>query len=134
MARAHECGTSACLMWDERENELEVFIFVFGDGVGWDFDWDAVAGSRPVRDCTILLRGRHQVRGDGADEALNAVPAGGIAVGMELLLPIAIVDKEGVILIAVAVIYPCVGNAHKFEYLQAGTGASKGSFYSVFLL
>ena len=49
---------------------------------------------------------------------------------MELLLSIAIVDKEVVILIAVAVIYPRVGNAHKFEYLKAGTGASKGSFYS----
>src|SRR6266550_907294 len=118
----------------EARGYLLFFFLVFGDGVGWDFYGDAIARSILTWYRVFRLGRRHQVHRNGAYETLNAIPTGGIAFGVELFLSIAVIDIEGVILVAVAVIDPGIWDAHQFKYLQAGTSTAKGSFCRAFLL
>src|SRR5579875_828372 len=82
-----------------------VLVVLFGDGVGRHLDRDAVAVGEIVGwRRLLLLRRRRKVGGNSLHQALDAIPARRIAVRIEFLLALAIVDIEDIVLIGVAIV------------------------------
>src|SRR5579884_534913 len=100
---------------------LLFFVFLFGDRIGRLLYGHTIA-AHLVADTTgrgAFGRGREQIIGNRAEEALDAVPTRRIAVGIELFLTLDVVDVEGVVLVGVAIIDFGVRNAHQFDDLQS---------------
>src|SRR5712691_13363450 len=67
---------------------------------------------------TGTLRWCHQIIGDRAYQALNPIPAGRVAVCMELLLALAIINVEHILLALEAIIYLGIRNMYQLQHLQ----------------
>src|SRR5579875_2944138 len=101
----------------------EVVLVLFGNTIGWFLDRNAIAVGRGVVVRLLLIfRWGHQVKTDGAYQPLDAIPARGIAVGVEFFLALTVIDVEGIILIIVAIVDPGIGDTYQFQHLQSRAG------------
>src|SRR5579875_2062507 len=96
-----------------------VIVILFGDVIGWVLDRHAVrAGARTA--IRRVLSRLHQIGGNGFDQALNTIPACGIALGVKFLAPLAVIDVEHVVSIRIAVLHARVRDTRQFDDLQGG--------------
>src|SRR5689334_8999769 len=95
-----------------------VFLILFGDRIRWYLNGDTIASR--LRSTWLLLHRGHQVGRDVLHQTFDTIATSGIVVGIEFFAALAIVNVEGIVLIAVVILHLRIGNAYQFDDLQAG--------------